>query len=196
MGGRRGAERVVARRAGVHDAASARGCRPRVRMRGWGRPLTTIASPSRPVIVSIIDTSSDRRGVADVGVGEHEQPARSTRRARASWSTASSTMMAPARPANTCGATCAVVVGVVPERARGMIGGDLVAVGVLLARVDHHEDVVAVAFGGDVQAVGVQVGRGVEPVVERHGEHVAGTDPQRRARGRAVVGERPALPPP
>ena len=53
----------------------------------------------------------------------------------------------PGQAAEHLGSDLSVVVGVVPERAGGVVGGDLVAVGVLLAGVDHHEDVVAVALG-------------------------------------------------
>ena len=76
----------------------------------------------------------------------------------------------------------AVVVRVVPVGARRVVGGDPVEVVERGARVDDQEGVVAVALRGDPQAVGVQVGRLVEPVGEPHGELVAGADAQGRTR--------------
>lgn len=85
----------------------------------------------------------------------------------------------------------AVVVGVVPERPRWVVSGDPIPVGAGFAWFDHDEDVVAVAFGRDVQPVGVQVGHLVEGVLEGDGELIAGPDPKGRPGSRPVVGQRP-----
>ena len=71
-----------------------------------------------------------------------------------------------------------VVVGVVPVRARRVIGRQVVVVVEGCTRFDHHERIVAVALGGDVQAVHVQVRGVVKAVVEGHAEPVTWLQPE------------------
>ena len=90
----------------------------------------------------------------------------------------------------------AVVVRVVPERSCRVVGRDQVVVVERFAGVDRHERVVAVALRGDLQPVGVQVGRLVEVVDQVDTEVV--TLPQAQGRSgdptvvRSVVASRPA----
>ncbi len=84
----------------------------------------------------------------------------------------------------------AVVVRVVPVGAGRVVGGDAVEVVERRSRFDPHEGVVAGALRGDAKAVGVQVGRLVEPVGQSDGELVAGADAQSRAGGASVEAER------
>ncbi len=84
----------------------------------------------------------------------------------------------------------AVVVRVVPVGAGRMVGGDAEEVVERRSRFDPHEGVVAGALRGDAKAVGVQVGRLVEPIGQADGELVAGADAQCRARGASVEAER------
>src|SRR5699024_1707308 len=72
----------------------------------------------------------------------------------------------------------AVVVGVVPESPGRVVvwQDDFVVEG--LAGGDADEGVVAIALGGDVQPVYVQVGRGVEFVGNRHSDRVSAPNAQ------------------
>ena len=122
------------------------------------------------------------------GSDEDQEPFGAAGELAGARSMASSTTMPPNRPPSQLGGDHAVVVRVVPAQRRPVIGGELVGVRVGLPGIDLDEDVVAVALRRDVEAVGVQVGRLVEVVLEGDDQGVAGADPQRRARRRAVVG--------
>jgi len=71
---------------------------------------------------------------------------------------------------------------VVPERAGGVNGGELVVIVEALAGVDGHERVVAVTHRGDVQPVHVQVRRLAQGVAQPDLQPVPGPQPQRGTR--------------
>ena len=88
-----------------------------------------------------------------------------------------------------------VRVRVVPVQPRSVVAGDVEPVVERLPRLDVQQDVVGVALGRDVEAVGMEVRRVGEPVDEPDRDLVAGVDHERRAGEAAVVDDRlPELP--